>query len=357
MAQYEVKWFAGAEANRIPRKVADDIWHKILQFGSYGFNKSHSASYALQAYQDMWLKVKYPAAFYAAFLTYEDDEDKRKVALREAKARDIDIVLPDVNLSHAGYTVDEQGRLVLGLTSIKGVGERSANQLIKQRPFASLEDFFQRGSKEADTRALIEAGALDSLADREYLLSTVEKVGSKSAATWQVFEHLKHNLKLKKHRDVPETRFSPSQETLARLQGAALNMPLSSLFMTDEDHEFISSHIWTPDEIDGVPTKFDVVVGGEITNMVVKKTAKGKTKGQEFANVTIVFDQHEWSVKFWPDKLNMYRDLLTEGQVILVAGKKDVWNGFVSVTASVATSLAALMESEAAERKPEQIAA
>lgn len=339
MGRFEEKWFQGCVDRGIDKKTAQEIWGKILEFGHYGFNKSHSASYALQAYQGAYIKAYYPAEFYAAFLTYEDDEDKKKIALREAKALGIEIVLPDINKSSVGYTVSEDGELVLGLQSIKGVGERSGEQLIKKRPFTSLEDFMARGAKEADTRALIEAGALDSLGDRELLLSVVKKTGSKSDAEWEVWEHLKHNTKLKTPRPIPEERLAPSPDSLLRRQGAALMLPISSLAMREDEREMIASNIWTPDEIDRLENKAQCVVGGEISKILRKKTKKGK----EFANVTIVFEQYEWTVKFWEEQLLRFSYLLSEGQVIMVAGKKDSWNGFVTVTAGTCTSLDALM--------------
>ena len=77
MGQYEAKWYAGCEEQGIPKTVADEIWHKILEFGHYGFNKSHSASYALQAYQDMFLKMVYPAGVLRRLLTYEATRTRR----------------------------------------------------------------------------------------------------------------------------------------------------------------------------------------------------------------------------------------------------------------------------------------
>lgn len=348
MTRFESKWFAGCTERGIGKALAKEIWGKILEFGHYGFNKSHSASYALQAYQDAHLKVYYPAEFYAAFLTYEDDEDKKKVALREAKALGIEIVLPDVNRSDVGYTVDDDGALLLGLQSIKGVGERSASQLIGMRPFADMEDYIRRGSREADTRALLEAGALDCLAPvglegekfRTNMLSVVRKVGSKAEAYWEVWEHLKHNTKLKTARPVPDEQNVPSVEDMHRRQSLALNMPLSSLAMGDDVRQMLEENVWLPDEVDNVPNKTQVIVGGEVAKVVKKKTKKGK----DFANVQIVFEQHEWQVKFWQEQLEQFEYLLSEGQVIMVAGKKDEWNGFVTVTAFRATSLDALMK-------------
>ena len=94
---------SGCSERGIKREVADEIWHKMLEFGHYGFNRSHTACYSLQAYQDAYLKAKYPAAFYAALLTYEDEDDRIEVgAARGQAAQGIEIVFPDVNESDGG---------------------------------------------------------------------------------------------------------------------------------------------------------------------------------------------------------------------------------------------------------------
>ena len=223
MKQYEEKWFDGCRINEIPDDVAQEIWDGLLGFGNYGYNKSHSASYALQAYQDMYLKIKYPGEFYAAFLTYEDDEDKRKAALREARMRGIDIALPDINTSDVGYRVDEEGRLQLGLTSISGMGEKAAKLAIELRPFTDIDDFIRR-STNLPVRQLTEAGALDSLAERKFLLSTVpyeRKSGTEYRSVW---EHMRHNNKLKTAREIPPVVVEPEDDEMTRMQAEILGL-------------------------------------------------------------------------------------------------------------------------------------
>lgn len=334
MGRFEKKWFENAEKNGLDRKTADEIWHKLLEFGHYGFNKSHSASYALQAYQDMWLKVNYPAEFYAAFLTYEDDEKKRQAALREAKSRGIEIVMPDVNKSGVGYTVDWEGNLLLGLTAISGIGTSNAQDILALRPFSTIDDLFTRGATKVPLRELIESGAVDSLgADRGYLLSAVQKVGSKEYSEWQVWEHLKHNTKLKKPRDVPAERREPSEKQLEALKGARLNLPLASLNLDPVFQRFMEDNV--VDDFDAVLKGQEVVVGGEITKVTKKKTKKGKP----FANVNVVFGANEWTVKFWERELLACEDCLEEGRIVMVNGKKDEWNGFVSVVCNMAAPI------------------
>lgn len=301
MGQFEEKWFAGAESKGLTKKVADEIWHKILEFGHYGFNKSHSASYALQAYQDMFLKMKYPLEFYAAFLTYEDDDDKKKIAIREARARGIKILPPDVNTSGVGWTVDhEEQALRFGLLAINGIGEVGSSQIIKERSkaqYGSMENLSERCPKinKSGMDALRESGAFDCFGGRE----------------------------------------GASQGEIAVWEKERLKMSLTVSADSMKHGELIKEVIYSEEEIEELDQGARVVVGGEISKVEVKKTKKG----DPFANVTIVFDMNEWRVKFWKQQLARFEDLLTEGNSILVAGSKNEWNGTISIVASTVTDV------------------
>ena len=349
MGQFRKKWFVGCSEHGISREVADEIWHKMLEFGHYGFNRSHSACYALQAYQDAYLKAKYPAAFYAARMTYEDDDEIIKATLREARMRGLEIVLPNVNESQRGYTIDKKGRLVLGLEGIKGIGPNASAEIIRKRPFTSFADLLERGGPKIPVKPLIEAGAVDGLADRQALLSLVPRpCGPKKLREheqtgeplplWTVYDHMKHNLKLKVPRELPEIFDQPELEELERIQGQLLNLPLASLNMTDAQQEYIGSRIYMPDELVQMSNGAAVVIGGEVVKVTKKKTKKGNL----FANVSLVFGQHEWAAKFWSDQLATYEKLLKPGKVLMIAGRKDEWNGWLSVVAGMVTDIEAL---------------
>ena len=304
MSRYEEKWFFGCSLRGVSKKMADEIWHKILQFGSYGFNRSHSASYALQAYQDMWLKIKYPMEFYASLLTLEDDEEKRKIAIREARSRNIKILPPDVNKSSAGWSVDEDGNaLRFGLEAIKGVGYVGAQKIVEERKtqgdFSSYEEFVERvpsrSVNAAAICALTEAGSLDEFGLRD---------------EW-------------------------SQVDVAVAEKSRLGMVLSVPDSTSEHADLIRENIYTQEEVAQASDGTTVIIGGEIAKVEIKKTKKG----DPFANVNIVFEMNEWRVKFWQRELARYKHLLVEGKAIMVSGKKDEWNGWISVVANEVTDV------------------
>lgn len=299
MSRYEEKWFLGCTERGIDREHAEEIWGKILEFGHYGFNKSHSASYALQAYQDMWLKMHYPIEFYAAFLTFEEDAERIMAAIREAKARGIKILAPSVQSSGIGWMPDEEG-LRMALTSVRGVGDKGAAAILKERAygvFEDLEDFRQRiPMKALNSRAydsMREAGALDCF-DARAELSDVERAAAEKHLLGMVFTVL------------------PGVEKHA-------NVIRANIYSQDECHQYAAGT--------------SVIVGGEVHKIERKKTKKGNV----YANVTLIFELNEYRVKFWKEALVQYGDLLEEGRMIMVSGKTDEWNGYISIVANAVT--------------------
>jgi DNA polymerase-3 subunit alpha len=310
MRRFEDKWFEGCKERGIHPKIADEIWHKILEFGHYGFNKSHSASYALQAYQDMWLKMHYPLEFYAAALTYEDDAEKKMTCIREAKSRTIKILPPSVQTSGIGWTVDGDA-LRLALTAINGVGDKGAAEIIRERAYGQFED-------QEQFRKRIPAKAINKKA---------------MEALWESGAF-----------DCWDVRKDATEEQIAAWEKARLGMSLTVQGSTEKYADYLTKNSYTQDEINEYAAGTSVIVGGEITK-VEKKTTK---RGDPFANVTLIFELNEYRVKFWKEALAEYEDVLVVGNAIMVAGKTDEWNGFVSVVArNVTADLESLADQEA----------
>ncbi|PPD40868.1 MAG: DNA polymerase III subunit alpha, partial [Methylomonas sp.] len=173
MAKERAKFTEGAVANQIAERIASYIFDLMEKFAGYGFNKSHSAAYALVAYQTAWLKAHYPAAFMAAVLSSDmDNTDKVVVLIEECREMKQHICPPDINLSDFRFTVNDQGQIVYGMGAIKGVGENAIEDLLKERstngPYSGLYDLCKRVDLRKVNRrvleALIKAGVLDSIA-------------------------------------------------------------------------------------------------------------------------------------------------------------------------------------------------
>jgi len=162
----------GATENGVEEALATHIFDLMAEFAKYGFNKSHSAAYALVSFQTAWLKAHHPAAFMAAVLSSDmDNTDKVVIFIEECREMKLGVEPPDVNRSDYMFTVDGERTVVYGLGAIKGVGEAAIEGILEARrqdgPFKDLFDFCRRiDLRKANKRvmeALVRAGALDSL--------------------------------------------------------------------------------------------------------------------------------------------------------------------------------------------------
>jgi DNA polymerase-3 subunit alpha len=170
MDQQRAKFLAGCERNHIASGVGGQVFDLMAYFAGYGFNKSHSAAYAVLSIQTAWLKANHPAEFLAATLTSEMGDSKRvPVLIEEARRLRIRLGPPDINRSEAGFVVKDEG-IVFGLAAVKNVGVSAIEKILAVRrgngPFASLYDFVTNIDLKTVNRRVLEslaqAGALDS---------------------------------------------------------------------------------------------------------------------------------------------------------------------------------------------------
>ena len=181
MAAQREKFLEGARANGFTdsKKVAR-IFDLMEQFAGYGFNKSHSAAYAVLAYRTAYLKSHFPACFMAAVLTSErGNTDKIVKYINECREMNIPILPPDVNISDVDFTPAPEG-IRFGLAAIKNVGETAIRSIAEKKPFRSLFDFCERVDLRTVNKrvieSLIKAGAFDSVqADRALLYNNVDR--------------------------------------------------------------------------------------------------------------------------------------------------------------------------------------
>jgi len=156
-------------------KLAADIFDLIEKFAGYGFNRSHSAAYALIAYQTAWLKTHYPAAFMAAVLSADMDKtDKVVTMIAECRDMKLNVLPPDINRCEYAFVVLDDASILYGLGAIKGLGQSAIDAILEVRradgPFRDLFDFCRRIDLRRVNRrvleSLIKAGALDGLGQR-----------------------------------------------------------------------------------------------------------------------------------------------------------------------------------------------
>ncbi|MGZ5131644.1 MAG: DNA polymerase III subunit alpha, partial [Caldimonas sp.] len=183
MAKHRAIFREGAAKKEIPAAVADEVFSLMLKFAGYGFNKSHAAAYSLLAYHTAWIKVHFPAEFFAANMTVElDNSDKLKALLVDARTFGVTIAAPDINSGTYRFEPVSERAVRYGLGAVKGTGQGAIEAIVAAReaggPFTSLFDFCARVDRGRINRrvveALIKAGAFDALhGERSSLLASV----------------------------------------------------------------------------------------------------------------------------------------------------------------------------------------
>lgn len=230
MAKQREKFVKGAMQRGASAKTAEYIFDLMEKFAGYGFNKSHSAAYALIAYQTAWLKTHYPAEFMAAVLSSDmDNTDKTVIFLAECRQMQLPVSPPHINVGQYMFTVNTAGQIEYGLGAIKGAGEAAIVHLVEEREknghFTSLFDLCQRLDPRKISRRVLEplirSGALDSFGQqRASLMASID-------AALKAAEQHQRNLDLGQGDLFGETQAPPRVEyvscapwtTSLRLQG------------------------------------------------------------------------------------------------------------------------------------------
>jgi DNA polymerase-3 subunit alpha len=172
MAKQRLIFVEGAVDNGVDEDLSNLIFDQMETFAGYGFNKSHSAAYALIAYQTAWLKSHYKSFFMAAVLSSDmDSTDNVDEFVRECRSLDLDVLPPDVNHSVHAFTAVDDNTIRYGLGAVKGVGHAAIDMIEQERtengPFTDLSDFCNRIEHHKVNRramdVLLRSGALDGL--------------------------------------------------------------------------------------------------------------------------------------------------------------------------------------------------
>jgi DNA polymerase-3 subunit alpha len=172
MAKQRIIFIEGAMERGVEEDIANHIFDQMETFAGYGFNKSHSAAYALIAYQTAWLKAHYRSFFMAAVLSSDmDNTDKVDEFIRECRDLGLSVLPPDINQSFHAFTAVDDNTILYGLGALKGVGHAAIDIIEKDRdangPFHDLSDFCNRmDHQKVNKRAmdvLVRSGALDKL--------------------------------------------------------------------------------------------------------------------------------------------------------------------------------------------------
>jgi DNA polymerase-3 subunit alpha len=343
MAEQRSVFVEGALRNGVDEKVATRIFNLIELFAGYGFNKSHSAAYALLAYQTAWLKTHYPAAFMAAVFSSDmDNTDKSVILSEELNRMELKLLSPCVNNSEYKFSVADENTIRFGLGAIKGVGEGAIENIVSERKkngeFIDLFDFCKRiDLRKVNKRvleALIRSGAADELGPGRSVM-----MASLANAT-QMAEQLSQN----------ESR---GQDDMFGLDPGSANTntgaekdPMSAYTDAPEwdDHERLRGEKETlgfyfeghpimryEQELSRIPCRKlrdvrpgTVTVAGYIESIRMRSGSRGKT-----AEIRLDDRTARMQVTLYPEVNQRYRDILVKDKLIIVTGeaKEDDYKG------------------------------
>jgi DNA polymerase-3 subunit alpha len=354
-AQKDVFLKGAKETNDIDRRTAESIFALLEKFAEYGFNKSHSAAYAMLSYRTAYLKANYPVEFMAAVLTADQgNADKISHNLAECNAMNVPVLSPDVNESGADFTpVIEKGEgsIRFGMASIKGVGEGAAQVIIDEREangaYEGFTDFIVRNADKAVNRrvmeALIKTGGFDSLGeDRATLLDGLESEiaeaesarRDREAGQGSLFDMLGDDAGIAEEDKAGNNR--RRVEPMGMTEKLGYEKELLGFYISGHpmdayagiDEAIDSFH--HPDELVNFDDRSSFRLSGIVSNLAIKYTRKDS---KQMAVFNLATRTHSYEMIMFPDPYAKEGARLEDGKLALIHGIVGRRNGEMSLAA------------------------
>ena len=344
MAKQRARFMDGARENKIAESTAAEIFDLMEKFAEYGFNKSHSAAYALISYYTAFLKAHFPVEFMAALISSElTNTDKVFKYINACRELGIKVVPPDVNLSLARFSVKD-GQVIFGMAGIKGVGEEAIDDIVAEREqnglFKDIFDLCERVNLRKITKrtleSLIKAGALDclgksraghvALMDRavamgqkkakekaQGMINMLGLLGGGSASGGANAAEVRPGMAPED--DIPEW----GDEEKMRLEKEALGFFLSSHPLLRFRHELRRLNLTPLDELKELPGGHGVRVAGIVTSLreYINK------KGDKMAFLQLEDLTGTGECTLFSDTYAACKELFGQDQPLLFEGKVD----------------------------------
>jgi DNA polymerase-3 subunit alpha len=358
MAKQRDRFMQGATERKIEKKLASEIFDQMETFARYGFNRSHSAAYALVSYHTAYLKTHYPVEFMAALMSHEiDDTDKILKNLTECRKHKIEVLPPDVNESLAGFTV-RGDKIRYGLSAVKGVGEKAVEVIIAARadgPLVDLEDFVSRVDLQAVNKRvlenLIKCGAFDSCGlSRHELFERAEEVLKAGQALQR--DGNSNQISLfgvpgQKEKVAKRSSNRPEWPVNQRLsfEREALGFYISGHPLEKYRHDLKRMGVIGTAEVRSKTKQSEVRVGGVVTALKLKNTKKG----DRYA--TLMLEDYTGSIEsiIWPDTYKQVAHILAADDPVVCSGKADVSEERCTLIINKIESLVALRDRSATQ--------
>lgn len=346
MAKQRTVFEEGSIKNGVDGELAMKIFDLVEKFAGYGFNKSHSAAYALVSYQTLWLKTHYPAEFMAAVMTADmDNTDKIIGLVDECLRMGLKVLPPDINSGLYRFNVDE-GAIVYGIGAIKGVGEGPIENIIQARNkgghFRDLFDFCARiDTKKVNKRViekLIQAGALDRLGPhRAAIMASVDDAVKAAGQHHQAEAFGQADMfgVLTAEPEEVEQAYAqvPKWPEKVWLEGEreTLGLYLTGHPINSYLKELKRYTTWRLK--DAHPTGRDKVV--TVAGLVLAARVMTTKRGNRIGLLTLDDRSGRMEVMLFSDALDRYADLLEKDKILLVSGQVsfDDFNGGLKMSA------------------------
>lgn len=351
-AQREV-FEKGAESKGIDGKLAGAIFDLVEKFAGYGFNKSHSAAYALVSYQTLWLKAHYPAEFMAAVMTSEmDNTDKIVGFYDECINMGLTVVPPDVNSGKHRFSVNEKGEIVYGLGAIKGVGEGPIEAILEARNkdgrFKDLFDLTARVDLRKINRrtfeSLIMSGAFDKLGPHRAALMKNLEDALKASDQHSKMEELGQSDMFGVLTETPEEVQNAyantpkwSEQTILDGERATLGLYLSGhpigRFLKELSH-------YSPNRLNELQPTFRGQMA-TVSGMVMASRVAVTKRGSRIGIATIEDRSGKLDITLFSEALENFGNLMQQDQIIVASGsiQFDDFSGGLKMSAREVLSL------------------
>jgi DNA polymerase-3 subunit alpha len=353
--QRRAEFMAGAQERGVSATTASEIFGLITHFGGYGFNKSHSAAYALIGYQTAYLKAHYTPEFMAALLSSEvEDGNKRDIMVQhieDARRLGINVLPPDVNSDQADFTVAplppapspdrgggaKNGDILFGLVAVKGLGRGAAEEIVRAReskgPFKDILDFCERIDHRVVSRAaiekLIKAGGFDSLGARRSQLMLVLPAALQGAD--QLQQDLRHGQRNlfeagnngvdtpKSAETLPDVPEWPDNEKL-KYEKEALDFYVTSHPLNEFEDVLRRFSTHRVQQIAELDINQEVLIGGMITELRLQNTKKARNGNTRYARFRMEEFSGSVPCVMWPDDYIRFKDELKDDRICFVRG-------------------------------------
>jgi DNA polymerase-3 subunit alpha len=331
MAKQKTRFVSGAVEKGIAQKLADEIFQQMETFARYGFNRSHTAAYALVSFQTAYLKAHYGVEFMAALMTHDmEDTDKTFKNFNECRKQGIAVLPPNINESLASFTVRE-GKILFGLEAVKGTGQKAVEAILRAKedgPFKDLEDLISRVDLNSVNKRvfenMIKSGGFDfSKVSRREMSERLEDLLKVYASRKDVDPNQMNLFGTESPKPVVARRATnipewPVNQKLS-FEREALGFYISGHPLEKFKWDLKRLGALSTADVKVKKTK-EVRVGGVITALKLKNTKKG----DRYAS----FALEDWlgtiDSLVWPDTYRKIQHLIVPDEPVMVSGRADV---------------------------------